>query len=609
MDGTTCPTRMQFMDHQFIDASDLQVEQKYHLHARWRHNLAVHSWGIVAGLCIETNEAKKIIVQRGMAIDGYGRELVLATNQECLEKLDNNQIYDVWLEYTVGPDNATRDHNWLEETPKITVSEFSSRQDPDPSHPNQVAVGDYDFGPERPSPDDDAKWPVFLGRIEFRAEKWDIIPTERRYAGLVAERIVARNPGPKKHIPEAEKPENKPITTIYNGSYGPDPQYQFAIGLNDKADHEDSDNDVPPFFAISTGTKSDAASTRLDLRAERVVIDGDMVLRHGAAVQFDLNRLGNESRQLALSGGHDGWRMYRNFQPPDPAKTKPSTDEKKKEPPRAPGSFSDQLRITMPADRPGGSSVAIGIFADDGKFSPVLEVNDREQVVVYGTLIVKGVLDARVTEATDESAKGTGGTGQGPVTLFEQIKAYVAVSTDQRLAATKAIFETNGGETHLVTFVADKASTKEFSADGVTVLAKSLWALTDEHKTKAFAAGASGISFESFANVLSGLPPEMTGKDGKKSPPARVLGDWYFTIKDTETIKSFAHAVPDKSDNVVLSTFANELFQKNNLGFQALVKALFDAPGGTVTINAIRPPRPATVPAPAAPPPAPGGPQ
>ena len=70
---------------------------------RRRHNLALHSWGIVAGLeprMIPAPGSNSLIVDTGMAIDGYGRELVLAAPQVTDMQLYNKDTtYDIWLYY------------------------------------------------------------------------------------------------------------------------------------------------------------------------------------------------------------------------------------------------------------------------------------------------------------------------------------------------------------------------------------------------------------------------------------------------------------------------------------------------------------------------------
>src|SRR5687767_9169717 len=113
MSAEPVPTRVRFYDRQFLQAEDLRAEQSYHLQMRWRHNLAQHSWGIVAGLELRLDglgEQARLVIDRGMALDGYGRELVLA-HAEAKRLADYNKetSYDVWLDYRLlAPPAAAR---------------------------------------------------------------------------------------------------------------------------------------------------------------------------------------------------------------------------------------------------------------------------------------------------------------------------------------------------------------------------------------------------------------------------------------------------------------------------------------------------------------------
>ena len=85
------------------------------LASRRRHNVTQHSWGIVSGLDI-ANEADALVVRSGMAIDGYGRELVLADKKRlaaeaAFDDLGTDRL-DAWLVYdrrdTTGAGAGTR---------------------------------------------------------------------------------------------------------------------------------------------------------------------------------------------------------------------------------------------------------------------------------------------------------------------------------------------------------------------------------------------------------------------------------------------------------------------------------------------------------------------
>src|SRR4051794_9030788 len=102
MTGETFPTRARFDDRQFLQAADLRVEQQYHREMRWRHNLGLHSWGVVAGLRVSVPDANgrgQAAVQPGMAIDGYGRELVVPYPLTAAILLNPDTVYDIWLVY------------------------------------------------------------------------------------------------------------------------------------------------------------------------------------------------------------------------------------------------------------------------------------------------------------------------------------------------------------------------------------------------------------------------------------------------------------------------------------------------------------------------------
>ena len=62
---------------------DFGDEQAYHIAMRRRHIIAHHLWGIVRGLELAVENA--LFVQPGIAVDGYGRELILSARRPRLE--------------------------------------------------------------------------------------------------------------------------------------------------------------------------------------------------------------------------------------------------------------------------------------------------------------------------------------------------------------------------------------------------------------------------------------------------------------------------------------------------------------------------------------------
>src|SRR5712692_3823966 len=101
--------RLHYYQRQYLGALDFEAQQAYHRDMRRRLNLAHHTWGIVTGL--ELQSAQKtgtngfdINITPGMAIDGYGREIVMFQPMQldpALFRLFRNiDYYTVCLEYT-----------------------------------------------------------------------------------------------------------------------------------------------------------------------------------------------------------------------------------------------------------------------------------------------------------------------------------------------------------------------------------------------------------------------------------------------------------------------------------------------------------------------------
>jgi len=75
-------TRPNYYQGQFLGAQDFNDELAYHRDMRRRHNLGPHTWGIVVGLELvekpkESGTGVDVFLQPGMAVDGYGREIIV----------------------------------------------------------------------------------------------------------------------------------------------------------------------------------------------------------------------------------------------------------------------------------------------------------------------------------------------------------------------------------------------------------------------------------------------------------------------------------------------------------------------------------------------------
>jgi hypothetical protein len=94
--------RVRFFDGQFLQDQDFVDEQKYHLDRERRHNRLLHLTGVAEGLAVASGGANKVSVAPGTAIDGDGRQLVLAqpaTVDLPAEKFNDKQGIELYLTY------------------------------------------------------------------------------------------------------------------------------------------------------------------------------------------------------------------------------------------------------------------------------------------------------------------------------------------------------------------------------------------------------------------------------------------------------------------------------------------------------------------------------
>jgi hypothetical protein len=71
-------TRNKYFAGKVLSEQDFTAEQTYVREKVRLHNLNLHGWGIASGLKVSTTSDRKgIVVSPGMALDRYGRELVL----------------------------------------------------------------------------------------------------------------------------------------------------------------------------------------------------------------------------------------------------------------------------------------------------------------------------------------------------------------------------------------------------------------------------------------------------------------------------------------------------------------------------------------------------
>jgi hypothetical protein len=191
--------RLRYYEKQYLRTQDFQDEQAYHIEMRRRHSIAHHSWGIVTGLEIQQDPTSKIwTVQVGMAVDGYGREIVVFAP----ERLDINRIatelsgqvfpakLKIWIAYKTekldlptsgyrncdGKDDFTR----IQESFRLIYQNNPPIDSPEPK-PSQKLSDDPNT----------ARWPLCLGTITWNNNAIESLdPSPRHYVGAVASQLL-----------------------------------------------------------------------------------------------------------------------------------------------------------------------------------------------------------------------------------------------------------------------------------------------------------------------------------------------------------------------------------------------------------------------------------
>jgi len=118
--------RVHYFDHQFLRVEDFIAEQAYHLGMRRAHNRLLHSAGVAYGLELSA-AGTAVKVSAGVALDGEGREVVLAADDQVPVPVElAGKIGYVILAYgerTIDPTtevSAAGDQRW-EEVPLLRI--------------------------------------------------------------------------------------------------------------------------------------------------------------------------------------------------------------------------------------------------------------------------------------------------------------------------------------------------------------------------------------------------------------------------------------------------------------------------------------------------------
>jgi hypothetical protein len=359
--------RVNYFDRQFLRVEDFTDEQGYQIAMRRRHNLSHHTWGIVKGL-EPTIIDGGLYVLPGLAIDGFGRELVLDTVQplpkQAFIDFDTDQL-QVWMDYSTSltspapkgyadcSANESKQYYRLAEQPTVRFAKPDVNSTP--RVPSSVLPTDRSFDATQQAPED-RNWPVFLGTVNYNPanaqQPYTIDLSQRPYAGLVGEAVVA-----------------------------PSGSTQVQIGAENLSD--------PNRFAVFVPA-SDDKNPRLAIQQDGTVnVNGQTTMRGNVTVSGGTIELG-----IGPASSPQPWRIYR-VQDVD-----------------ANGTAHNELRIEMDGGGGGNNQVVIGAWSNS-KFNPCLTIADDGTVTVGGNLVVMGKLDVNPDNMV-------------PGMLTTEAKAYVA---------------------------------------------------------------------------------------------------------------------------------------------------------------------------------------
>jgi hypothetical protein len=140
--------RLNYYTGQFLRAEDFALEQSYHIDRQRRHNRLLHTPGVSDGLTVDTVIGQaEVLVMPGTAVDGEGREIVLAESRTVTasEAHAGKEVvvvisYQEETAETKGP-GETR---WVE-APRIEFHEVASA----PSEDTHIRLARMTLGDQR----------------------------------------------------------------------------------------------------------------------------------------------------------------------------------------------------------------------------------------------------------------------------------------------------------------------------------------------------------------------------------------------------------------------------------------------------------------------------
>lgn len=359
--------RVRYYERQYLGVRDFQDEQAYHIGMRRRHLIGQHSWGIVRGLEITKDVASLVwSVQPGMAIDGFGREIVLLTAAPLDTAAIADELRDatlpaqlhVWLAYRVdqanlpapgaaGCENAEQGTR-IHETYRLLYQNSPAFAGGDPRKPATWPR------PARELPDDPAAapWPLYLGTLTWGNDPAN--PARRAILEVTA--------SAKDDPADAEERRRRYVGLVGADLATPDPAGSLAV----HAQTSTFDRNV-----VVKGTLGDGAGQlRLDLAKDKTSVitnvpaatadvpapeSGDIYLRTSkdTFIHIDQNTLKALAAEIAQNLSVGGTISVKQAVG-DAGKLQVAVD-------------SDDLAVlTRPADKPGAPSHNLALRTNDG---------------------------------------------------------------------------------------------------------------------------------------------------------------------------------------------------------------------------------------------------
>jgi len=182
-------TRVNYIERQRLRAEDLRGEQDYLLGLSGRHYLGPHTWGVVSGLHVSLN-GQEAVISPGLAIDGYGREIVVG-EQVKLPLNDSKEqfVYLHYCERSEGGCGGNPNSRWRDAAEVFVTEERLPIPETDPDLSIARAAGQVsDYSPS----------PILLGAIYLLPDggpvpKFALEPLDEdyRFVCLRAARILS----------------------------------------------------------------------------------------------------------------------------------------------------------------------------------------------------------------------------------------------------------------------------------------------------------------------------------------------------------------------------------------------------------------------------------